>query len=169
MIRTLPLALLAVLLLAACRPAADAPAPVEAPSEARSASHEVAEGDLPLMTVYKSENCGCCVVWAERMEEAGFTVRQVNVPNMNDVRQRLGVPPQMGSCHTAVVGDYVVEGHTPAEDVKRMLAERPDAVGIAVPGMPIGSPGMEVVGRDPQPYDVMLFTREGGATVYASH
>ncbi len=124
---------------------------------------------LPSVTVYKSPTCGCCVLWAEHMVEAGFTVEQVDVADVSETKRRLGVPAPLGSCHTAVVGDYVVEGHVPAEDVKRLLEERPDAAGLAVPGMPIGSPGMEVEGRPADAYEVTLFTRDGRAAVFARH
>lgn len=125
--------------------------------------------EWPLVTVYKTPTCGCCVVWAEYMEDEGFEVRQIDVASTADVRERLGVPHQLGSCHTATVGDYVVEGHVPADDVRRMLTERPEATGIAVPGMPIGSPGMEVPGRTPHQYEVILFRRDGTGLVYARH
>jgi hypothetical protein len=127
------------------------------------------QADLPLVTVYKSPTCGCCTVWAEYMEEEGFTVRQIDVPDIGEVRNRLGVPPMLGSCHTAVVGDYLVEGHVPAGDVRRLLAEQPDGKGISVPGMPIGSPGMEIEGRPAQAYETYLFTEEGQASVFARH
>ncbi len=124
----------------------------------------------PVVTVYKTPTCGCCALWADHMTEAGFTVERVDVPSLADVKTRLGVPDQLASCHTAVVGDYVVEGHVPAEDVRRLLAEKPaETVGLAVPGMPIGSPGMEIEGRPAQSYDVFMFTRDGRAAVFANH
>jgi hypothetical protein len=147
---TTPLVALALLVSACERPAA-------------------APDDPPVVTVYLSPTCGCCGLWADYMEEEGFEVRRHEVPNIGEVRTRLGVPPMLGSCHTAVVGDYLVEGHVPAEDVRKLLAERPDAVGIAVPGMPIGSPGMEVPGRAPQAYETYLFTADGRARVFARH
>ena len=127
------------------------------------------EAQTPTVTVYKSPTCGCCVLWADHMTAAGFTVESVDVASMDDVKARLGVPSTLESCHTAIVGDYVVEGHVPAEDVERLLAEQPDAAGLAVPGMPIGSPGMEVEGRPADSYDVFLFTRDGRASVFAHH
>lgn len=124
----------------------------------------------PTVTVYKTPTCGCCGLWADHMVEAGFEVERVDVPSLDDVKARLGVPNQLASCHTAVVGDFVVEGHVPAEDVRRILDERPpEAIGLAVPGMPIGSPGMEVEGRPAESYAVYMFTRDGRAAVFARH
>jgi|SRR5690606_7172746 len=128
------------------------------------------EAQTPTVTVYKTPTCGCCTLWADHMEEEGFTVERIDVPSLDDVKARLGVPAQLGSCHTALVGDVVVEGHVPAEDVRRFLKERPEeAIGLAVPGMPIGSPGMEDPRRPAQEYDVYMFTRDGRAAVFASH
>lgn len=127
------------------------------------------EAQVPTVTVYKSPTCGCCALWADHMTAAGFPVETVDVGDMDDVKARLGVPNTLASCHTAVVGDYVVEGHVPAEDVKRLLAEQPEATGLAVPGMPIGSPGMEVEGRPADSYDVFLFTRDGRARIFSHH
>ena len=122
--------------------------------------------DLPVVTMYKSPTCGCCAKWAEHLEAHGFEVTAIDLPDVTPLKQRYGVPRDLASCHTAVVGGYVMEGHVPAEDVKRLLAEKPDVVGLAVPGMPIGSPGME--GPNPKPYDVVAFTRGGERGVFAS-
>ena len=128
------------------------------------------EAQTPTVTVYKTPTCGCCALWADHMTEAGFEVERVDVASLDDVKARLGVPGQLASCHTAVVGDYVVEGHVPAEDVRRLLDEQPPAAaGLAVPGMPIGSPGMEVEGRPADEYEVYMFTRDGRAAVFARH
>ncbi len=128
------------------------------------------QAQTPTVTVYKTPTCGCCGFWVDHMVEAGFEVETIEVSNTADTRARLGVPDELASCHTAVVGDYVVEGHVPAEDVRRLLAEPPpEAIGIAVPGMPIGSPGMEIEGRPAQRYDVLMFTRDGRAAVFAQH
>lgn len=121
----------------------------------------------PVIEVYKSATCGCCRVWVSHLEEHGFTVRATDVADMGTVKARAGVPPVLGSCHTGIVEGYVVEGHVPAADVQRMLAERPDIAGIAVPGMPIGSPGME--GPNPQPYDVIAFEKDGSFSRYSSY
>lgn len=116
------------------------------------------------VTVWKSPTCGCCTDWVAHMRGAGFTVVVHDVDDMQTVKQTHGVPPPMQSCHTAEVGGYVLEGHVPAEAVNRMLAERPRAKGLAVPGMPQGSPGMETGRKDP--YDVVLFGNPTGNTVY---
>lgn len=121
------------------------------------------------VTVYKSPTCGCCSDWVDHMREAGFDVTVEDVADLDAVKREHGVPGPLQSCHTAIVDGYVIEGHVPADLVARLLAERPaDAWGIAVPGMPAGSPGMEQGGsRDP--YDVILYNaRTGGATIYDS-
>ncbi len=118
------------------------------------------------LVVYKSATCGCCQNWADQMEAAGFQVEVRNVTNLGGIKSELGVPPRVSSCHTAVVADYVIEGHVPPAQVLRLLDERPALRGIAVGGMPIGSPGME--GPNPEPYDVMAFDAKGNTSVYAS-
>ena len=132
-------------------------------------SPSTAETALPLVKVTKNPTCGCCKIWVERLREAGFQVEVNDTDNLNSVKQRVGLPYGMGSCHTAEVGGYFVEGHVPVDDIKRLLRERPQARGLAVPGMPAGSPGMEVPSGQVQPYDVMLVDRDGNATVYAHH
>lgn len=117
------------------------------------------------MTVYQDPNCGCCGKWAEHMQANGFSIETIFTSNMNAVKHEHGVPRNLPSCHTAVVGDYVIEGHVPAEDVLRLLAEKPDARGLSVPGMPLGSPGMEVDGRR-MAYDVILFDNDGTTSVF---
>lgn len=116
------------------------------------------------MEVYKSASCGCCGDWAKHLEINGFTVNVHNVANPSDYRERFGIPNELGSCHTAMVQGYAIEGHVPAADIKRLLAERPKAKGIAVPSMPPGSPGMD--GPYKASYDVMLVTADGRYTVY---
>lgn len=123
---------------------------------------------LPLVVVNRSPSCSCCMNWVAHMREAGFTVDVRNIADMGAVKDRLGVPDTMRSCHTAEVGGYFVEGHVPADDIKRLLAERPDAEGLAVPGMPMGSPGMEHPAGHAQPYDVML-VGDDGSSVHSSH
>ena len=103
------------------------------------------------------------------LQEHGFNVTVTDVPSVNAVKQRLGVPPGLSSCHTAILNDYVIEGHVPAPDIARLLEEGPRVAGLAVPGMPIGSPGMEVPGRPVESYDVIAFDRRGGAEVFSSH
>lgn len=124
---------------------------------------------LPTMVVYKTATCGCCKVWVKHMEQAGFKVETRDVADLGPVKERLGVPYGKGSCHTAEVGGYFVEGHVPASDVKRMLSEKPAARGLTVPGMPLGSPGMEVPGGRVQPYAVELVGRDGKTRVYSRH
>ena len=121
-----------------------------------------------VVDMYKNANCGCCDKWAEHMERNVFKVRTHVVPDASAYRQRAGMPATHGSCHTAMVGGYAVEGHVPAADVKRLLQQRPKAVGIAVPGMPMGSPGMEQGGMK-QAYDVLLVKTGGATEVFASH
>ena len=106
-------------------------------------------------------------MWVTHLEEHGFTVKATDVPNINRIKQEVGVPSRVGSCHTAIIDGYVIEGHVPAEDILRLLADRPPIKGIAVPGMPMGSPGME--GPNPQPYDVIAFDDNGELTHFASH
>lgn len=122
---------------------------------------------LPEVEVYRSPHCGCCGKWVEHMRGAGFRVNVHNVDDVGAARARLGMPDRYGSCHTARVGGYVVEGHVPAQDVRRLLAEQPQARGIAVPSMPPGSPGME--SPHPMPYDTLLVERDGSASVFARH
>ena len=118
----------------------------------------------PEIHVYKSPTCGCCAKWVTHMKAAGFNVTVEDVIDMAGVKQRTGVPLDLSTCHTAVVGAYVIEGHVPARVVKRFLEEAPEVAGITVPGMPMGSPGME--GPNPQPYDVIAFDGKGNRTVF---
>jgi len=119
--------------------------------------------------VYKTESCGCCGAWVTHLEKAGFAVEVHNVDNLGPTKERVGVPVAMGSCHTAEVGGYFVEGHVPADDIKRLLRERPSAKGLTVPAMPVGSPGMEVESGRVDPYDVFLVAPDGSTSVYARH
>ena len=121
------------------------------------------------MAVYKSPTCGCCDGWVTHMRQAGFTVAVHVVADPGTVRRARGLPDALASCHTGVIGGYAVEGHVPAADVLRLLAERPEAAGLAVPGMPIGSPGMEAPGGRKQPYDTLLVLRSGQTRVFARH
>nr|WP_228720829.1 DUF411 domain-containing protein [Nitrogeniibacter mangrovi] len=132
------------------------------------AAASLAQAEAPAITMYKDPNCGCCSKWAEHMRAAGFEVHEVHSAQMGRVKQQLGIPEALSSCHTARIGRYLVEGHVPAADVKRLLAEQPDVAGLSAPGMPAGSPGME--GPYPaQRYEVVSFERSGGATVFARH
>ena len=122
----------------------------------------------PAVDVFKSPTCGCCGAWVEHLQSAGFDVRVTEVDDTAAARKRLGMPDAFGSCHTATVGGYVLEGHVPAAEVKRLLGAKPKAIGLAVPGMPVGSPGMEVGSRR-DPFDVLLVERNGRSTVYARY
>lgn len=117
-----------------------------------AAEHEV-------VTVHKDPSCGCCTGWVQHLQKNGFIAKVIETPRIDAVKTRLGVPVDLASCHTAEVAGYVIEGHVPATAVKRLLAEKPAAKGLAVPGMPIGSPGME--GGTPETYDVVLFGSSG--------
>jgi hypothetical protein len=122
------------------------------------------------MVVYKSPTCGCCSEWVEHMRQAGFRATVVETDDLEPVRLRHGVADELAGCHTAVIEGYVVEGHVPADDVLRMLAERPNGLGLSVPGMPMGSPGMEVADGAVQPYEtLLLLDRTGRTEVFASH
>ena len=121
---------------------------------------------LPPVTVWKDPNCGCCEGWVGHMRRTGFYVTVIASDDMTAVRQAHGVPDALQSCHTAAVGGYVVEGHVPAADVARLLAERPSARGLAVPGMPAAAPGMDMAG---DPYAVILFGTPAGDQPYAQH
>lgn len=125
------------------------------------------EQALPIVDVYKSAQCGCCKLWAEHLQKNGFTVILHDVDDVPAARKKLGMPDHYGSCHTARAGQYLIEGHVPAADIKRLLRERPRAIGLAVPAMPPGSPGME--SDDPVPYDTLLVGKDGKAKVFAHH
>ena len=124
----------------------------------------------PQVEVWKDPNCGCCKDWVTHMEANGFDVK-VHDSGNTAARKRLGVPDKLGSCHTALVGGYAIEGHVPAREVHRLLKERPAAVGLSVPGMPVGSPGMDgpEYGTRKDPYDVVLISRSGATHVYQSY
>ena len=124
----------------------------------------------PMVEVYKDPTCACCSKWVEHVRTHGFETKATNVADIEHVKTKNKVPRQTRSCHTALVGGYVIEGHVPAADIQRLLKQRPAGViGLAVPGMPIGSPGMEVPGSRTQPYDVLAFDKDGHTTVFASH
>lgn len=124
---------------------------------------------LPRMVVTRSPTCGCCEQWIEHAKRAGFDVVVHETDDVLAVKQRVGVPYGKGSCHTAEVAGYFIEGHVPLADVKRLIAEKPRAKGLAVPGMPAGSPGMEMPDGRVQPYAVELVGLDGSTTVYARH
>jgi hypothetical protein len=118
--------------------------------------------DGPVITVHKDPSCGCCSGWVQHLQGAGFVAKVLETRDIDAVKARLGVPDDLAACHTAEISGYIVEGHVPAAALKRLLAEKPKAAGLAVPGMPVGSPGME--GGSPEPYDVVLFGPDGRRT-----
>ena len=120
-----------------------------------------------MVDVYKNPNCDCCGKWIDHLKDAGFEVRAHNVMDVPATRKRLGMPDRLGSCHTAKVAGYVVEGHVPAGDIQRLLKEKPKAIGLAVPSMPPGSPGME--SPKPVPYNTLLVQSGGEASIFAKH
>lgn len=140
---------------------------VAQPQSSGQAAAKGAEQALPVVEVYKSAQCGCCKAWAEHLQKNGFTVILHDVDDVPAARKKLGMPNKFGSCHTAKAGQYLVEGHVPAADIKRLLKERPKAIGLAVPAMPPGSPGME--SEHPVPYDTLLVEMDGKAKVFARH
>ena len=145
---------------AAARPASPSPA---SPTPGAT----VASIDSLVMTVYKTPTCGCCRAWVDHVRENGFRASATDVADVSPVKATHRIPAELHSCHTALIGGYVVEGHVPAADIKRMLAERPDIIGLAVPGMPSGSPGMEngLVDR----YEVIAIGKDGSRKVWATH
>ncbi len=130
----------------------------------------LAQGPKPLIEVWKDPSCGCCKDWVVHLEANGFAVKTYETGN-NAKRVSVGLPTKFGSCHTAVVSGYVIEGHVPARDVMRLLKERPKALGLAVPGMPVGSPGMDgpAYGGRKDPYEVLLVQRDGSSRVFQSY
>lgn len=130
----------------------------------------MAQSGKVLVEVWKDPNCGCCKDWVAHLQANGFAVK-VNETGNDAMRARLGIPQKLASCHTALVGGYAIEGHVPAADIRRLLKDKPQAVGLAVPGMPIGAPGMDgaVYGKRRDPYDVIIVSRSGEARVYASY
>lgn len=119
---------------------------------------------IPTIRVHRDPNCGCCGVWVDHLRNSGFTAEVIETDAINRVKTKLGVPHSLASCHTAEVGRYVLEGHVPAAAIRRLLTERPDGKGLAVAGMPVGSPGMEVEGTEPETYSVILFGPSGQHT-----
>jgi hypothetical protein len=128
----------------------------------------LAATSLPQVDVFKNPDCGCCDAWVDHLRAAGFPVKVNETPDTSAVRKRHGIPDEFGSCHTGVVAGYALEGHVPAEEVKRLLAKKPAAAGLSVPGMPAGSPGMEVGSRK-DPFQVLLIDKAGRSSVFASY
>ena len=127
-----------------------------------------AAGNDSLITVWKNPDCGCCKEWVTHLQKNGFEVVTNDIPDTAPMRQKLGLPAKFGSCHTAQLGAYVIEGHVPAQEIRRLMREKPKAIGLAVPGMPVGSPGMEVGSRQ-DAYDVLLVLADGSSRAYQSY
>jgi hypothetical protein len=164
-------AVAASILLVACSTAEDgarsdstAASALPTPGMAKASTNPA---DSSLITVYKTPTCGCCALWVDHMREHGFRVAVTDVAQLTPVKRTYGVPSDVATCHTGMIGGYFVEGHVPAEDVRRMLRERPDIIGIAVPGMPAGSPGMEV--GVVESYEVIAIGKDGSRKVWAAH
>jgi hypothetical protein len=131
------------------------------------ASGQTKPAATPHVAVYKTPTCGCCGKWVEHMQANGFATTTTDMADVNPIKTKNRVPPQLYSCHTSLVGGYVIEGHVPAADIRRLLRERPAIVGLAAPGMPAGSPGMDV--PNSPPYDVLAFDKDGRIRVFATH
>lgn len=130
-------------------------------------SAEATPAKEPIITVYKDPNCGCCKSWIEHLVKHGYRVDAKDTSEMTEIKRTLGVPDELGSCHTAVVKGYLIEGHVPAADIARLLKEKPKVAGLAVPGMPMGSPGME--GPRTDHYKVLSFDKAGKTKTFASY
>lgn len=160
--------------LAACSAQEDAPRPTVLTKSADPVAPQASAGLVPVafVEVWKTPSCGCCKLWVEHLEKEGFTVKANDVPQTAPMRTRLGIPDDMGSCHTGLVAGLALEGHVPAQDIKRLLAEpaslREQVVGLSVPGMPIGSPGMEEGGKR-DAFDVILVLKNGKHRIYQSY
>ena len=129
---------------------------------------QAAEGPTAI-TVYKSASCDCCAKWVDHLRASGFAPGVHDEEDMDAIKDEMGVPKGVRSCHTALVERYLVEGHVPATDLRRLLKERPAVAGLAVPGMPKSTPGMAMPGDTPEPYEVLAFARDGKTTLYAKH
>lgn len=147
--------------------ASDSSRVIPARVDTAPASAALAAADTGTLVVYKSATCGCCKEWVARMKDAGFRVVVHDTDDLDAVKSASNVPPDLRACHTAVIGKYVIEGHVPASDIRRLLREAPAIAGVAVPGMPTGSPGME--GGVPERYDVVGFGGSAARRVFASH
>ena len=135
----------------------------KAPAKAAAAKPAPAK---PHLSVYKSPTCGCCAKWVEYMEANGFTATVTNLPDVTPIKISNGLPPRLGSCHTTLIAGYVIEGHVPVSDIRRLLKEKPAIAGLAAPGMPAGSPGMDV--PNSPPYDIIAFDKSGRTSVYST-
>ena len=129
-----------------------------------------ASADIPKIAVYKTANCGCCSAWIEHIKNAGFLVKAKNITHreLASLKRRNGIPRELSSCHTAFINNYFVEGHVPAKDIKALIFEKPEASGLSVPNMPLGSPGIEM-GDQKDPFDTILVKNNGISSVFRSH
>ncbi|MGH7457695.1 MAG: DUF411 domain-containing protein [Longimicrobiaceae bacterium] len=143
------------------------PPPEQLSQDTGNSASRAALAGAPLVTIYKSPTCGCCANWVEHLQENGFRTEVHDSNELGSVKSEHAVPPDLSACHTALVDGYVVEGHVPAETIRKLLAERPRVAGVAVPGMPMGSPGME--GPYSESYQVLTFTVQGETGVYATY
>lgn len=148
---------------------ADSPSLTSMQEMQTEAASGAAPADAPTVLVYKAPTCGCCEGWVEHLRENGWDVTVEDRNDIDQLKNLLGIPVRLRSCHTAQIGNYLVEGHVPASDIRRLLEEQPQVAGLTAPGMPMGSPGMEVPGRAPDAYDVLSFDANGETRVFASH
>ena len=155
--------------LAACSQAVPVPVDTAHAATATPSPRKTATSPAPGITVHRDAYCGCCHLWIEHLRKEGFEVDDRVQSDMNIVKERLGISPEHASCHTAEVAGYAVEGHVPASDIRRLLKERPRIHGLVLPGMPVGSPGMEVEGVDGEAYTVLTVGHDGTTSVYAQH
>lgn len=163
-VNRMPFTLCLTLMLAAgCTRTEDAGPPAERTGEPTQAARS---GAKPVIQVWKSPTCGCCEGWVEHLRAAGYPVEVENLTDLTAIKRERGIPGDLTSCHTGLVDGYALEGHVPADVIDRMLAERPEIAGLAVPGMPTGSPGMEVPGVPADEYDIVAFTAGGEPRVY---
>jgi hypothetical protein len=132
----------------------------------RLTAGEAARLSVPEITVYRSPSCGCCKKWEDHLRANGFTIKDVLQDDLSDIKAESGVTGKLASCHTALVGGYVIEGHVPAADIHRLLTQRPKVVGLTAPGMPGAAPGMDT---SKDPYEVLTFDARGNTTVWAKH
>jgi hypothetical protein len=158
---------LAAVVLAAVVIAANVVAYAQPKAQTRSSTPKAAAAANTPVAVYKTATCGCCGNWVQHMNAQGFACNVTNLADLNEVKVKYGVPANLQSCHTSLVGGYVIEGHVPAADIQRLLKEKPAIVGLAAPGMPAGSPGMDV--PNSPPYEVIAFEKNGRQRVYARH
>ncbi|MFA6965735.1 DUF411 domain-containing protein [Bosea sp. (in: a-proteobacteria)] len=126
-------------------------------------------GEKSVLTVYRTPTCGCCKAWGSHLARAGLSTTIIELNDLAPTKRRAGVPDAYEACHTGLIDGYFVEGHVPAGDIRRLLAERPTARGLVVPGMPVGSPGMEVAGVKPEPFQTLLIATNGSASIFANH